>query len=133
MFYPWGQQFIPLTYPRKVVEADPVRKYEELPPGAVIESLHLELTAIDQDELGRAEWFWSRRPKVLSESLSFFFFYVTVVVCLLYLVPDAIPFLLLWIVTGVACAFVDHIRLRRWRNDYESSIKRLVTHLSERK
>ena len=133
MFYPWGQQFIPLTYPRKVVEADPVWKYEELPPGAAIESLHLELTAIDQDELRRAEWFWSRRPKGLSESLSFFFFYVTVTVCLLYLVPDTIPFLLLWIVTGVACAFVDHIRLRRWRNDYESSIKRLVTHLSERK
>jgi hypothetical protein len=67
-------------YSRKKVEADPIWKYEELPPAALIKSLHLEPSAIDQDEFSRAEWFWSRRPEVLSESLSFFFFYLTVVV-----------------------------------------------------
>jgi hypothetical protein len=58
---------------RKKVEADPIWKYEELPPTALIESLHLEPTTVDPYEFSRAEWFWSRRPKVLSESLSFLF------------------------------------------------------------
>jgi hypothetical protein len=120
-------------HPRKRVDADPIWKYEELPPAALIESLHLEPAAIDQDEFSRAEWFWSRRPKVLSESLSFFFFYLTVAVCLFYLVPGTIPFLLLWMVAGASCAFVDRICLNRWRNEYELSIKRVVIHLSERR
>ena len=120
-------------YPRKEAGGDPVWKYEELPPAALIESLNLEPAAIDQDEFGRAEWFWSRRPKVLSESVSFFFFYLTVAVCLFYLLPGSIPFLLLWVVAGASCAFVDGIRLNRWRKEYESSITRVVIHLSERK
>ena len=114
-------------------DVDPIWKYEELAPAALIESLHLEPAAIDQNEFSRAEWFWSRRPKVLSERLSFFFFYLTVVVCLLYLVPDTIPLLVVWIVAGASCAFVDHIRINRWRNEYESSITRLAIHLSGRK
>jgi|ERR1700730_8429969 len=122
-----------IMYPRKDVDDNPFWKYEELPPAALIESLHLEPAAIDQDEFGRAEWFWSRRPKVLSESMSFFFFYLTVAVCLFYLLPGTIPFLLLWIVAGASCAFIDGIFLNRWRKEYESSITRVVIHLSERK
>jgi hypothetical protein len=111
---------------RKKVDTDPIWKYQNLPPASLIKSLDLEPAIIDQDELSRAEWFWSRRPIVLSESLSFFFFYLTVLVCLLYLVPDTISFLLLWIIAGASCAAVDRIRLDRWRNQYESSIKRVV-------
>ena len=114
-------------YSRKKVGADPIWKYEELPPGALIKSLHLEPAAIDRDEFSRAEWFWSRRPKVLSESVSSFFCYVIVLVCLLYSVPETI-----WILAGVSCAFIDHFRLNRWRNEYESSIKGIVVRLSER-
>jgi hypothetical protein len=122
-----------IMYSRKKVGSDPIWKYEELPPAALIKSLHLEPAAIDQDEFSRAEWFWSRRPKVLSESLSFFFFYLTVVVCLFYLVPDTLWFLLLWILAGASCACFDRIRLDRWRNEYESSIKGIVcSSLSER-
>jgi hypothetical protein len=119
-------------YSRKKVDVDPIWKYEELPPGALIKSLHLEPAAIDQDELSRAEWFWSRRPKVLSESVSSFFCYVIVLVCLLYSAPETIWLLLLWILAGVSCASIEHIRLSRWRNEYESSIKAIVVHLSER-
>jgi hypothetical protein len=118
---------------RKKVVADPIWKYEELPPATLIKSLHLDPATVDDDEFSRAEWFWSRRPKVLSESLSFFFFYLTVVVCLFYLVPDTVWFLLLWILAGVSWASIDHIRLNRWRTEYESSIKGIVAHLSERK
>jgi hypothetical protein len=120
-------------YPRKDVDGNPAWKYEELPPAALIESLHLEPVEIDQDEFGRAEWFWSRRPKVLSESVCLFFFYLTVAVCLFYLLPGTIPFLFLWIVAGASCAFIDGIYLNRWRKEYESSITRVPIHLSERK
>lgn len=120
-------------YPQKKFDGDPVWKYEELPPADLIKSLHVEAATIDQDEFWRAEWFWSRRPKVLSESVSFFFFYLTVAVCLFYLLPNTIPLLLLWIVAGASCAFVDGIHLNRWRKEYEASIKRVVIHLSERK
>jgi hypothetical protein len=106
-------------YSRKKVGSDPIWKYEELPPAALIKSLHLERAAINQDEFSRAEWFWDRRPKVLSESLSFFFFYLTVLVCLFYLVPDTISSLLLWIVAWASCAYVDRLHLDRWRNEYE--------------
>jgi hypothetical protein len=117
----------------KQSDADSSWKYEKFPPAALLESLHLEPIVLNQDEFSRAEWLWSRRPMVLSESLSFFFFYLTVIVCLLYFVPDTISFLLLWIVAGVSCATVDRVRLDRWRNQYESSIKRVVTQVSERK
>jgi hypothetical protein len=65
-------------YLQKKVDAEPVWKYEELPPADLVKSLHLEPAAINHDEFSRADWFWNRRPKVLSESLSFFFFYLTV-------------------------------------------------------
>jgi hypothetical protein len=128
-----GLQFISIMYPGKKFDGDPVWKYEELPPADLIKSLHLASAAIDQDEFSRAEWFWSRRPEVVFESLSFFFFYLTVAVCLFYLLPGTIPFLILWIVAGASCAFVDGIYLNRWRKEYESSITRVVIHLSERK
>ncbi len=117
-------------YPRKKVDADPNWKYEELPPAALIKSQLLESVTIDQNEFSRAEWFWSRRPKVLSLSLTFFFLYLTVVVCLFYYLPETIFLLLFWIVAGASCAFVDSIRLNRWRKEYESTIRRVIIHLS---
>ena len=126
------QPFIFIMHSRKNVGADTIWEYEELPPAALIKSLHLEPAAIDQDEFFRAEWFWSRRPKVLSERLSFIFSYLTVLVCLFYLVPDTIWSLLLWILAGASCVSIDRIRINRWRNEYESSIKGIVVNLSER-
>ena len=119
-------------YPRKKVVAD-LWNYDELPPADLIKAIPLERAAINQDEFARAEWFWSRRPKVLSESLVFFFFYLTVVVCLFFYVPETLLLLLVLLVAGAGCAFVDRIRINTWRTEYESSIKRVVIDLSERK
>ena len=116
--------------PRKTVSAASI--YDERPPGEVIKSLHLERAAVNQDEVSRAEWFWNRRPKVLCETLTFYFCYIVVFLFLLYLVPKNIPSFLLWFVAGVSCAFVDCVRIDRWRNDYKSSIKRVMVHRSER-
>jgi hypothetical protein len=117
-------------HPRKTFGADPID--DELPPGDVIKSLHLERAAINQDEFSRAEWFWKRRPKVLCETLIFYFCYIVVFCCLLYLVPKNIPSFLLWFVAGVCCALVDCVRIDQWRSEYKSSIKRVIVHRSER-
>jgi hypothetical protein len=92
----------------------------------------LERAAINQDEFSRAEWFWKRRPKVLCETLIFYFCYIVVFCCLLYLVPKNIPSFLLWFVAGVCCALVDCVHIDQWRNEYKSSIKRVIVHRSER-
>lgn len=118
---------------RRKIVADAVWKYEDVPPSAVIRTLDLKPVSVDQDEFLRAEWFWNRRPKPLWESLGFFFFYVTVVACLFYLIPASIWFLLLWILAGASWVAIDSILLNRWRSEYESSIKRMVVYLSERK
>ena len=118
-------------YPRKIVGADSTWNYD-VPPRALIKSFHLERAPINQDEFSRAEWFWNRRPNVLCENLTCFFCYIIVFVCLLYCVPESVPLLLVWMVAGVSCAFIDCVRLDRWRNEYRSSIKRAIVHLLER-
>jgi hypothetical protein len=115
--------------PRKKTGADPSWKYDALSPAELLKLLHLSGAAINHGEFVRAAWFWNRRPKVLSESLVVFFCYLTVFVCLVYYVPETIPLLLAWIIAGASCAFVDRIRLNRWRNEYESSITRVIIHL----
>ena len=116
--------------PRKTVSAASI--YDERPPGEVIKSLHLERAAVNQDEVSRAEWFWNRRPKVLCETVTFYFCYIVVFFFLLYFVPKSVPSFLLWFLAGVSCAFVDCIRIDWWRNDYKASIKRVIVHRSER-
>ena len=118
-------------YPRKKAGADPIWNYDELSPADLIESLQLEPDLINQKEFSRVEWFWSRRPKLLCENLVLFFCYLTVLVCLFYFIPQTISLLLVWVVAGASCAFVDFVRLNRWRNEYGSSIKRVIVHLRE--
>ena len=118
-----------VMYSRKKVGAAPIWKYEPLPPADLLKSLHLEQALLSHSEFLRAQWFWNRRPKLLTESLIFFFCYLTVFVCLIYDVPGTIPLLVVWIVAGATCAFVDRVRLNRWRNEYESSITRFIIQL----
>ena len=105
----------------------------QLPPLTLIKALDLEEAIINEGELSRAVWFWNRRPKLVCESLTLCYCYVAFWALLLYRVPDTISLLFAWMVIGASCAFVDRVRLNRWRNEYEASIKRLIVHHSERK
>jgi hypothetical protein len=120
-------------YARKRVSAIAPWRYEEVPPADLIKSLHLGGVAIDQGDLSRAEWFWDRRPRVLSGNFAFVFCYLALFVFLLCLIPDTIPLLGALILAGAVCSFIESIRYDRWRNDYESSITRIIVRLSERK
>jgi hypothetical protein len=118
--------------PRKKIGADIIWNCDEMPPADLIKSLHLESATIDQDEFSRAEWFWHRRPGILFTNLPVFFSYLIVAVCLFYYLTQTVLLLVVWIGAGAISVFVDCIRLARWRNEYESSIKRVI-HLSDRK
>jgi len=119
-------------YPRKKVDAPSVWSCDELSPADLIESLQLERAAIDQDDFSRAEWFWNRRPRIVCANVVFLFCYVIVIVCLFYFIPKTGLFLIFWIGVGASCVFLDSIRLRRWSNEYELSISRIIDRLSNR-
>jgi hypothetical protein len=117
---------------RNNVCAELIRQCGNLPPAALFKSLRLEPTEIDEQELSRAEWFWWRRPNLLFASVWFIAFYFIVLGCLFYMVPGTIWLVLLWILAGASCASIDCMRLDQWRDEYASSIKRIVMRLSER-
>jgi hypothetical protein len=113
-------------YPPKRVGVDSIGNCTEVCPADLIKALHLEHAATNQDDILRAEWFWSRRPKVLCANLIALFCYIVILVSLAYFVPQSALFLVVWMVVGASGVFVDCCRLDRWEKEYASSIKRLI-------
>ena len=122
--------------PEKVTFTKPIRdlwqdlqdksywKYEKLSPVKLLEKSKLHRNSTDIYELARAEWFWSRRPRLLPAAncivwlivvlgLPFWLFSFPVI---------GVPFLVIAAVVGNA----GIVRSVRWRRQYESSIGRLV-------
>ena len=101
-------------------------KYDELSPVQLLEKLKLDECPADKDELARAEFFWSRRPRLLPATG----YIVWLIVALglqfwLFIVPAiGLPLLMISAVvvdTGI-------VRSVRWRRQYELSIDRLSRH-----
>jgi len=99
-------------------------KYDELSPVQLLERLKLDKRLADRDELERAEYFWTRRPRflraiswiawlLLALGLPFWLFVVPAI---------GLPLLLL----SAVVANTDIVRSVRWRRQYELSIDRLV-------
>ena len=120
-------------HPRNNIGADPISNWDELRPAGLIDSLHLKGAAINQPEFSRVEWFWRRRPKILCADPVIVFCYLTIVVCLFFYLPQTALLFLVSIAAGTSCVLVDNCRLTRWRNEYESSIKRAIIRLSDQK
>ena len=106
------------------LRADPKWKYEQLTPIQLLEKSELRIRLPDSDELVRATWFWSRRPRLLSVASSIL--WITVALGLpfwLFRIPSiGMPLI---IVTAVVIN-TDLVRSLRWRRQYESSIDRLI-------
>jgi len=109
------------------LEDDQRWKYDELSPVQLLEKLKLDDCSADKDELARAEFFWSRRPRVLPATG--FLLWVILVLGLpfwLFTVPAiGVPLLMIAMVvvdTGI-------VRSVRWRRQYELSIDRLIRRL----
>ena len=101
-------------------------KYDELSPAQLLAKLKLDERPVDKDELARAEFFWSRRPRLLPAAG----YIVWLIVALglpfwLFTVP-AIGLPLLIISTMVVNTGI--VQSVRWRRQYELSIDRLIRH-----
>jgi|SRR5271166_3671283 len=101
-------------------------KYAELSPVQLLEKLKLDECPADKDELARAEFFWSRRPRflpaitfvawlILALGLPFWLFVVPAI---------GVPLL----IVSMVIANTDIVRSVRWRRQYELSIDRLIRH-----
>jgi hypothetical protein len=113
-------------HPLNKIGAESFWNCQELSPADLLKSLEPQRSAVNQDEYSRAEWFWQRRPKVLFQNITCLFCYVVVLVCLIYSVPDSWLSLLVWLVAGASCSFVEWLRLDRWRSEYGSSLNRVL-------
>jgi hypothetical protein len=106
------------------LQDEPHWKYEQLSPVQLLEKSGLYRYPTDNAELARANWFWSRRPRLLP-----------VVSCMVWLIVAlGLPFWLLIVpsigvpLLVIAAVIVDTeiVRSVRWRRQYETSIARLI-------
>jgi hypothetical protein len=101
-------------------------EYDELSPVQLLEKLKLDECQADKDELARAEFFWSRRPRFLPAIASVAWLMVFFGLPFwLFIVPAIwVPLLIVSTVLGNT----DIVRSVRWRRQYELSIGRLIQH-----
>lgn len=99
-------------------------KYDELPPVQLLERLKLNKCLADRDEVERAEYFWTRRPRFFRAISWILWLLVTFGLPFWPFVVPAIglPLLLL----SAVVINTDIVRSVRWRRQYELSIHRLV-------
>ncbi len=99
-------------------------KYEQLSPVQLLEKSKLHSYPTDNDELTRANWFWSRRPRLLPVASCIAWLIVALGLPFwLFIVPSiGVPLLIM------AAVIVDTeiVRSVRWRRQYELSIDRLI-------
>ena len=99
-------------------------KYEELSPARLLERLNLLEYSRENDEFARANWFWTRRPRVLTMA--------TYVVWLIVIVGSPFWLFILpviglpLIVILLMMVNIDIVQSLRWRRQYELSIDRLI-------
>lgn len=99
-------------------------KYEEFPPSQLLEKSELHRHPTHQDELARADWFWSRRPRRLS-TLSWVLWFVAALGLPLWLFVFpwiGVPLLMI----AAVIATLETVRSVRWRRQYELGIDRLI-------
>jgi hypothetical protein len=94
------------------------------PPSQLLEKSELHWYPTHQDELARADWFWSRRPHRLSAVCWVLWFLVALGLPLwLFVVPwIGVPLLTI----AVVIASVETVRSVRWRRQYEFSMDLLI-------
>jgi hypothetical protein len=99
-------------------------KYDELPPVQLLQKLKLDECLTDKDELARAEFFWRRRPRLLTATGYIVWIIAAVALPAWLFVFPAIGVPLLIISAVVVDAGI--VRSVRWRREYEISIGRLI-------
>ena len=100
-------------------------KYEELSPARLLQRLNLLEYSRENGEFARANWFWSRRPRVLTMASSLVWLIVIVGLPFwLFMLPViGLPLIALWLMM----VNIDIVQSLRWRRQYELSIDRLIS------
>jgi hypothetical protein len=106
-------------------------KYDALSPVPFLENLKFNKCPADRDELARAEFFWSRRPRLIVAAGYIFWLIVALGLPFWLFIFPAIGLPLLIISAVVVNTGI--VRSVRWRRQYEQSIDRLIRHFGRSK
>jgi len=102
-------------------------RFPELSPVQLQKSLDVPWPFIDRGEYVRAEWMWSRKPKLILGEGGLGYAILVFVALLLLLIPKVGVFLTVaWCITTLGAIARDVVRSIRWRRDYEVSITRIM-------
>jgi hypothetical protein len=102
-------------------------RFPELSPVQLQKSLDVPWSFIDRGEYVRANWMWSRKPKLILGEGGLGYAILIFVALLLLLIPQVGVFLTTaWCFTMLGAIARDVVRTIRWRRDYEVSITRIM-------
>jgi hypothetical protein len=104
------------------LQKDHAWKYRESSPDRLLEGSNVQVRG-DNDEMVRASWFWSRRPRLLHEHGLLVWSLIALAPVCIFLCPlFGVPVSIM----AVAVVQIGIVRTARWRRDYERSIDRLI-------
>jgi hypothetical protein len=117
--------------------SEPLWKYEELPPLLLAELTKLDLFEVGDSELARAQWLWSRRPKLAlyaSTALLAAGLCVTLSLAIAFVawpetsMPERVSEMIISLLALVAAIYpiAQRMGFVSWRREYELSIDRLI-------
>jgi hypothetical protein len=99
----------------------------ELAPSDLLRSIHCNLSEVDEAELVRTKWMWTRKPKsFLQDGLSGYLALAFLGVVLLFLPHVGMMLALLCSFAMLIGVAKDAIRFGPWRHEYRASIGRLL-------
>lgn len=102
-------------------------RFPELPPVQLQKTLDVPWSFVDRNEYVRAEWMWSRKPRLILGEGGLGYAILVLVALLLLLIPHVgILFTTAWCFTMLGAIARDIVRSIRWRREYEVSITRIM-------
>ena len=102
-------------------------KFPELPPVQLQQSLDVAWSIVNRGEYIRAEWMWSRKPKLILGEGGLGYAILVFVALLLLLIPHVgVLLTIAWCFTMLGAIARDIVHSIRWRRDYEVSITRIM-------
>jgi hypothetical protein len=98
-------------------------KYDELGPIELLEKANILCQTIPEEELDRVNWFWRRRPHILSLVAGIFWLIAAMGASFWVMIPClGVP----TVITSIALVLLAIVRSVRWRREYEFSVDRLI-------
>jgi len=102
-------------------------KFQELPPVQLQKSLEFSWSHIDRAEYIRADWMWSRKPRLILGESGLEYLLLVFVALLFLLIPHiGVLITIAWCFTMAGAIARDVVRSIRWRREYEVSITRIM-------